>query len=87
MGTLPCLELAWIACEPRQDPGGDMSKHQARIIPAERQKSHLEKKHAQLAERIDTLDGRLSLTPGEELELQQLKKRKLWAKDALQDVG
>jgi hypothetical protein len=64
-----------------------MSKHQARIIPAERQRSHLEQKHAQLAERIDALDGRLSLTPGEELELQQLKKRKLWAKDALQDVG
>jgi len=64
-----------------------MSRHQARIIPAERQRSHLEQKHAQLAERIDALDDRLSLTPGEELELQQLKKRKLWAKDALQDVG
>lgn len=64
-----------------------MAKHQARIIPAERQRSHLEQKHAQLAERIDALDGRLSLTPDEELELQQLKKRKLWAKDALQDVG
>ena len=35
-----------------------MSKHHARIIPAERQKSHLEKKHAQLAERIEALDGR-----------------------------
>jgi uncharacterized protein YdcH (DUF465 family) len=64
-----------------------MSKHHARIIPAERQKSHLQQKHARLAERIDALDGRLSLTPSEELELQQLKKQKLWAKDALQDVG
>jgi uncharacterized protein YdcH (DUF465 family) len=64
-----------------------MSKHHTRIIPVDRQKSHLEKKHAQLAERIDALDGRLSLTPSEELELQQLKKQKLWAKDALQDVG
>ncbi len=64
-----------------------MSKHRARIIPAGRRRSHLEKTRAQLAERIDALDGRLSLTPGEELELQQLKKRKLWAKDALQDVG
>jgi uncharacterized protein YdcH (DUF465 family) len=64
-----------------------MSKHHARIIPAERQKSHLEQKHAQLAERIDALDGRRSLTPSEDLELQQLKKQKLWAKDALQDVG
>ena len=64
-----------------------MSNHHARIIPAERQKSHLEKKHARLAERIEALDSRLSLTPSEELELQQLKKQKLWAKDALQDVG
>jgi hypothetical protein len=64
-----------------------MSKQHARIIPAERQKSHLENKHAQLAERIEMLDSRLSLTPDEELELQQLKKKKLWAKDALQDVG
>ena len=64
-----------------------MSKHHARTIPAERQKSHLEKKRAQLAERVAALDDRLSLTPSEELELQQLKKQKLWAKDALQDVG
>ena len=64
-----------------------MSKHHARIIPAERQKSHLENKHARLAERIEMLDNRLSLTPNEELKLQQLKKQKLWAKDALQDVG
>lgn len=64
-----------------------MSRQQARIIPSERQKSHLEKKHAQLAERVAALDSRLSLTPSEELELQQLKKQKLWAKDALADVG
>jgi hypothetical protein len=64
-----------------------MPKHRARTIPPERQKSHLEKKHAQLAERVAALDGRLSLTPSEELELQQLKKRKLWAKDALEDVS
>ena len=64
-----------------------MSKHQARTIPPERQKSHLEKKHAELAERVAALDSRRSLTPGEELELQQLKKQKLWAKDALRDVG
>jgi len=64
-----------------------MSKHHARTIPVERQKSHLEKKHAQLAERVAALDDRLSLTPGEELELHQLKKQKLWAKDALEDVG
>ena len=79
--------LLELACEPLHHLGGDMSKHHARIIPPERQKSHLEKKHAELAERIEALDGRLSLTPSEELELQQLKKQKLWAKDALEDVG
>lgn len=64
-----------------------MSKHQARIIPPERQKSHLEQKHAELSERVAALDGRMSLTPDEELELHQLKKQKLQAKDALLDVG
>jgi len=64
-----------------------MSKTHARTIPLERQRSHLEKKHAELAERVEAFDGRLSLTSTEELELQQLKKQKLWAKDALEDVG
>jgi len=63
-----------------------MAKHHARNISRERQRSHLEKLHAELAERVEALDSRLSLTPGEELELHQLKKKKLWAKDALQDV-
>ena len=64
-----------------------MSKQHARTIPPERQKSHLEKLHAELAQRVEELDSRLSLTPGEEFELHQLKKQKLWAKDALQSVG
>ncbi len=63
-----------------------MSKHQARSISRERQRSHLEKIHSELSERVEALDSRLSLTPGEELELHQLKKKKLWAKDALQEV-
>ena len=53
----------------------------------ERTRSHLEKKHAELAARVKALDSRLSLTPTEELELHQLKKAKLWAKDALQSCG
>ena len=53
----------------------------------ERTRSHLEKKHAELAARVAALDSRLSLTPTEELELHQLKKAKLWAKDALQSCG
>ena len=64
-----------------------MSKQHARAIPLERTRSHLEKKHADLAERVEQLDSRLSLTPTEELELHQLKKEKLWAKDALQSCG
>jgi hypothetical protein len=64
-----------------------MTKPHARSIPPERQRSHLEKKHADLAERIEALDSRRSLTPREELELHQLKKAKLWAKDALEAVG
>jgi len=63
-----------------------MSKNHARTIPPERQRSHLEQKHAELSERVAALDDRMSLTPSEELELHQLKKEKLWAKDALREV-
>ena len=63
-----------------------MSKQHARIIPQDRTRSHLEKKHAELAAKVEELDSRISLTPGEELELHQLKKEKLWTKDALQSV-
>ena len=45
--------------------------------------TRLEKKHAELSEKVEDLDGRLSLTPGEELELHRLKKEKLWTKDAI----
>ena len=64
-----------------------MTKQHARAIPPERTRSHLEKKHAELAAKVEELDSRLSLTPTEELELHQLKKEKLWAKDALQSCG
>ena len=64
-----------------------MTKQHARAIPLERTRSHLEQKHKALAARVAELDRRLSLTPTEELELHQLKKEKLWAKDALQSCG
>ena len=60
-----------------------MSKQQARTLPPERTREHLERRHADLAARVEALDSRLSLTPTEELELHQLKKEKLWTKDAL----
>ena len=63
-----------------------MSKQHAQHVQPERDISRLEKKHAELAQRVETLDGRLSLTPGEEMELQRLKKEKLWTKDAIQDA-
>ena len=63
-----------------------MPKHHSRMIPTDRQMSHLEKKHAELAERVAMLDSRNHLSPTEEMELQRLKKEKLWTKDALLDV-
>lgn len=46
--------------------------------------SRLEKKHAHLKEQVETLrESRPHLTPEEELELQRLKKERLWTKDAL----
>ncbi|MEZ4337237.1 MAG: DUF465 domain-containing protein [Sandaracinaceae bacterium] len=40
-------------------------------------------RHKQLKERVAEYEARLSLTPKEELALQQLKKEKLKTKDAL----
>ena len=64
-----------------------MTKQHVRTIPTDRTRSHLEKKHAELAARVEELDSRISLTPTEELELHQLKKEKLWTKDALVSCG
>lgn len=61
-----------------------MPKHHAQTIPSERDVTRLEEKHAELAARVEELDSRLSLTPGEAMELQRLKKEKLWTKDAIQ---
>ncbi len=60
-----------------------MSKHDARPIPSERDVTRLEEKHAELAARVAELDSRISLTPNEAMELQRLKKEKLWTKDAI----
>ena len=64
-----------------------MPKHQAQNIPSERDVTRLQEKHAELAARVDELDSRLSLTPGEAMELQRLKKEKLWTKDAIQHAN
>lgn len=44
---------------------------------------HLEMRHAQLKAQVDAMEQRARLTPSEAHTLQQLKKRKLAAKDAL----
>ena len=54
-------------------------------LPA-RHAEHLEKRHAELAERVAMLDARHHLTPSEEMELQRLKKEKLFTKDQLEGV-
>ena len=76
--------LAWLLENPVST--WEVSCPSSTLEPSHRsdRRSHLEQKHAQLAERIEALDSRLSLTPSEELELHQLKKQKLSAKDALQ---
>lgn len=86
MGFRAALEPATLGLKTLDAPGGDMSKRHARIVPADRTITRLEQKHAELAAQVAALDGRLSLTASEEMELQRLKKEKLHMKDALQDV-
>lgn len=59
-----------------------MPRAQSRM-PLERQLSHLEKKHAELSERVALLDSKFYLTHSEKLELRLLKKQKLKTKDDL----
>jgi len=59
-----------------------MSRSQRRIDPV-KAIAHLEKRHQRLSEEVAEYEARLSLTPGEEQQLQKLKKEKLRTKDAL----
>lgn len=59
-----------------------MPRVQSRMA-LERQMSHLERKHAELAQRVALLDSKFYLTPSEKLELRLLKKQKLKTKDDL----
>ncbi len=63
-----------------------MSRAQSRM-PLERQMSHLEKKHAELSQRVALLDSKFYLTPSEKRELRLLKKQKLKTKDDLVAVN
>ena len=63
-----------------------MSKHHAEITSPEAEISRLQQRHAELKQRVADLDSRLSLTPGEAMELQRLKKEKLWTKDEIEEI-
>lgn len=51
------------------------------------ERARLEKKHAQLSEKVTELDSKKALTASEEFELSQLKKAKLQMKDALNQLA
>ncbi|MEM9192820.1 MAG: YdcH family protein [Myxococcota bacterium] len=51
-----------------------------------RQLEWLERKHATLKNQVHELESRVSLTSGEQLERQRLKKEKLRTKDELERV-
>ena len=56
---------------------------QARERKTEYDTKKLSERHERLSDRVEALDSRRHLTTEEELELQQLKKQKLWTKDLL----
>lgn len=63
-----------------------MRKTQPRSIEPDIQLERLQKKHAELAEKVDALDQRRALSSNEELELHALKRRKLQMKDEIAEV-
>jgi hypothetical protein len=60
-----------------------MRNSQSRPIDPAKQLRRLERKHAQLKEKVSAYDGRSFLTAAEQLERQSLKKKKLATKDEL----
>lgn len=59
-----------------------MSKSQRRIDPA-KELTRLEVRHKRLKAQVAEFESRLTLTAQEQLDLQQLKKKKLATKDAI----
>lgn len=51
------------------------------------ERAGLERQHEELERRLADLNRHLSLTSEEQLERSRLKKRKLWVKDRLQQLG
>ncbi|MCZ7687161.1 MAG: YdcH family protein [Sandaracinaceae bacterium] len=59
-----------------------MSKSQRRIDPA-KELTRLEQRHKRLKAQVAEFESKLTLTAQEQLDLQQLKKKKLATKDAI----
>lgn len=57
-----------------------------RKIDPRRELERLEKKHTTLKARVKELDGRSFLTADEQLEISELKKKKLNVKDEIEEV-
>lgn len=62
-----------------------MSRSQRQIDPA-KQLEHLELRHQRLKAQVADYEARLSLTSQEQLDLQNLKKKKLATKDAIHRI-
>lgn len=60
-----------------------MSRSQRRIDPL-KELERLERRHQRLKTQVADYESKLSLTSGEQLDLQKLKKQKLATKDAIQ---
>ncbi len=62
-----------------------MSRSQRRIDPS-KELERLEQRHQRLKAQVADYEARLSLTTQEQLDLQNLKKKKLATKDAIQRI-
>jgi hypothetical protein len=63
-----------------------MRKSQPRAVDPRKEIERLEKKHSYLKERVHEIDSRSFLSAEEQLEVAELKKKKLSVKDEIEEV-
>ena len=63
-----------------------MRKSQPRAVDPRKEIERLERKHSNLKERVKELDQKSFLNPDEQLEVAELKKKKLSVKDEIEEV-
>ena len=63
-----------------------MRKSQPRAVDPRKEIERLEKKHSTLKERVQEMDRRSFLSAEEQLEVAELKKKKLSVKDEIEEV-